>query len=299
MRKKTIICLLSVCLSATLLLLGGCGKSNSSGGFNVIVLGAQGQGKSEVTSSIASAYGKKISVDQLDNAKECKSGSVIYRAESVSIKSDSRNYNIFDLPEHRDVCKSIASQGIVPDGAIVVTDVSGRMPAMVEQVGIIKDLGIRNVVVYITNCTDSDLVELLETDLKDYDFENMHIDFIEDYDNYSIENAKKTVSIMDKWTAENNVTNSVSGTAVSAYMYVLTEDEGGNYASIFPTDELEITVNNKTYKGTIATPDVDMMMPGDPGKTVFELDGTASAKTGDKVTVKKDGKDVMVGVVFG
>lgn len=67
---------------------------------------------------------------------------------------------------------------------------------------------------------------------------------------------------------------------------------------IMTTDELEITINSKTYTGRLATPDVDMLMPGDMGREVFELDEKASAKAGDKVTVKKDGEKVIVGVVI-
>lgn len=293
MKKESFISLLLSCLLATTMLFAGCGsKSKSSGGFNVIVLGQVGQGMSEVTSSIASAYGQKLS-----NAKECKSGSVAYNAQSVSIKSESRNYNIYNLPEYRDVCKSIASQGIVPDGAVLVIDVSsGIGPQTVEYIEMIKGLGIKNVVVYISNCTDSALTEMLMMDVNAFGFEN--VEFVTDYDNYSKENAKKVVSVMDKWTVDNNAAKSVSGTTVGVYAYDLSEEDGGKYTPIFPSDKLEITINNKTYKGSLATPDVDMMMPGDTSLEIFELEENVSAKAGDKVTIKLGGETVIVGVVM-
>ena len=293
MKKESFISLLLSCLLATAMLFAGCGsKSKSSGGFNVIVLGQVGQGMSEVTSSIASAYGEKLS-----NAKECKSGSVTYNAQSVSIKSESRNYNIYNLPEYRDVCKSIASQGIVPDGAVLVIDVSsGIGPQTVEYIEMIKGLGIKNVVVYISNCTDSQLVELLMTDVKEYYFEKA--EFITDYDNYSEENAKKVVSVMDKWTVENNAAKSVSGTTVGVFAYDLSTEDGGKNTPIFPSDTLEITINSKTYKGKLATPNVDTIMPGDTGREIFEFEENVSAKAGDKVTIKLGGETVMVGVVI-
>ena len=298
MKKRSFISMLLVCLLAAAMLLGGCGQSSSSGGFNVIVLGQIGHGKSEVTSSIASAYGQKISVDQLYNAKECKSGSVTYHAQCVSIKSESRNYNIYDLPDYNDICKSIASQGIVPDGVILVIDMNDRvMPQTHEQIEMIKGLGIKNVVVYISNCTDSALVELLMTDVESFGLEK--VEFVTDYDNYSSENAKKVVSVMDKWSADGNEAKSVSGTAVDVYTYHLSEQDGGKNSPIFTSDSLDITINNKTYKGRLATPGVDMMMPGDMGQEVFELDENVSVKAGDKVTVKIGDATLMVGVVIG
>ena len=42
-----------------------------------------------------------------------------------------------------------------------------------------------------------------------------------------------------------------------------------------------------------------MLMPGDGGAEIFELDGEVSAKVGDKVIAKKDGQTILVGVVFG
>lgn len=299
MRKKSFICLLVSCLLATTMLLGGCSKSKSktSGGFNVIVLGQVGHGKSEVTSSIASAYDQKISVDQLNDAKECKSGSVTYHAQCVSIQSESRKYNIYDLPDYSDIGKSIASQGIVPDGAILVINANdGIMIQTREHIEMIKGLGIGNVVVYISNCTDSMSVEHLMTDVKEYYFEN--VEFITDYDNYSKENMKKVVSVMDTWKEDSNKARSVSGTTVGVFAYDLSTEDGGKHTPIMTTDELEITINSKTYTGRLATPDVDMLMPGDMGREVFELDEKASAKAGDKVTVKKDGEKVIVGVVI-
>ena len=94
MRKKTTISLVLSCLLATTLLLGGCskGKSSGSGGFNVLVLGQVGHGKSELTESIASAYDAKTK-----SAEELKSEGVVYHAASISVKSDSRKYNIWSL----------------------------------------------------------------------------------------------------------------------------------------------------------------------------------------------------------
>lgn len=292
MKKESFISVMLSCLLATTMLLAGCGsKSKSSGGFNVIVLGHVGHGMSEVTSSIASAYGEK-----LKDAKEYKSGSVAYNAQSVSIKSESRNYNIYNLPEYSDACKSIASQGIVPEGAILVINENDRiMPQTQEYINILKGLGIKNVVVYISNCTDSSLTEMLMMDVNACGYEN--VEFVADHDNYSEENAKKVVSVMDKWTVENNAAKSVSGTTVGVFAYDLSTEDGGKNTPIFPSDTLEITINSKTYKGKLATPNVDMMMPGDTGKAVFELEDKASVKTGDKVTVKLGGETVMVGVV--
>ena len=133
------------------------------------------------------------------------------------------------------------------------------------------------------------------TDVNEYYFEKA--EFITDYDNYSEENAKKVVSIMDKWTVDNNAAKTVSGTTVGVFAYDLSTEDGGKNTPIFPSDTLEITINSKTYKGKLATPNVDMMMPGDTGKAVFELEDKASVKTGDKVTVKLGGETVMVGVV--
>lgn len=298
MKNRAVTGLLLVCMLMTALFFGGCGKSGSSGGFNVIVMGHIGHGKSELTSAIASAYGKKVSVDQLNSAKECKSDGVVYHAECVSIKSDSRNYNIYDLPDYKDIGKSIASKGIVPDGVILVVNFNDSiMPQTAEHIKLIKSLGIKNVVVYITNCSDSELAGLLIEDINAWDFEKT--DIITDYDNFSAENAKKTVSVMDKWTAENNAAKEVSGTSVNVYSYALSKDEGGSNTPVMSSDELEITINNKTYKGTLVFPGVDMMMPGDFGQIAFDLDASVSAKAGDKVTVKKDGKDVIVGVVVG
>ena len=103
---------------------------------------------------------------------------------------------------------------------------------------------------------------------------------------------------MDKWTVDNNAAKSVSGTTVGVFAYDLSTEDGGKHTPIMTTDELEISINSKTYTGRLATPDVDMLMPGDMGREVFELDEKASAKAGDKVTVKKDGEKVIAGVVI-
>ena len=298
MRKKTTISLVLSCLLATTLLLGGCskGKSSGSGGFNVLVLGQVGHGKSELTESIASAYDAKTK-----SAEELKSEGVVYHAASISVKSDSRKYNIYDFPEHGDVCKSIASKGITPDGAILVVSANdGPMAQTIEQLKLLKGLGIKNLVVYVSNWNDFELViDDIKAVVGEMNFDLNKVGIITDSGDFSKENAKKVVSVMDKWTETNNKAGSVSGTSVEVYSYVLTKEEGGKNLPAMSGDELEITINNKTYKGKMNTPGVDMLMPGDGGAEIFELDGEVSAKAGDKVIAKKDGQTILVGVVFG
>ena len=298
MRKKTTISLFLVCLLVTTLLMGGCSKSKTSGagGFNVVVIGQVGHGKSELTASIASAYGEKT-----PSEKEYKSEGVVYHAASISIKSDSRQYNIYDFPEHANVCKSIASKGIAPDGAIlVVSSLNGPMVQSIEQLKLLKGLGIKNLVVYVSNWNDSELViEDIKSVIREMDFDENKVELITDSGDFSKDNAKKAVSVMDKWTTENNKAGSVSGKSVEVYSYLLIKEEGGKNAPLLMGDELEITINNKTYKGKVNTPDLDMLMPGDTYADIFELDEEVSAKPGDKVIAKKDGQTILVGVVFG
>ena len=298
MRKKTTLSLFLVYLLVSTLLMGGCSKSKSSGngGFNVLVIGQVGHGKSELSASIASAYGEKTK-----SAEECKSEGVVYHAASISIKSDSREYNIYDFPEHGDICKSIASKGIAPDGAIlVVSALDGPMVQSKEQLKLLKGLGIKNLVVYVSNWNDSELViEDIKSLVGEMGFDVNKVEFITDNGDFSKDNAKKAVSVMDKWTAENNKAGSVSGASVEVYSYLLTKEEGGKHVPLLTGDELEITINNKTYKGKVNASDIDMLMPGDSCVEVFELDEEVSAKPGDKVIAKKDGQTILVGVVFG
>lgn len=298
MRKKTTISLILSCLLATTMLMAGCsnGKSSGSGGFNVLVIGQVGHGKSELTASIASAYGEKVK-----STEEFKSEGVVYHAASVSVKTDSRKYNIYDFPEHADVCKSIASKGIEPDGAILVVSAQdGPMAQTMEQLKLLKGLGIKNLVVYVSNWNNSELVIVdIKSVIGEMNIDASKVEFINDSGDFSKDTAKETVSVMDKWKETNNKPGSVSGASVEVYSYLLTKEEGGKHAPLMNTDELEITINGKTYKGKMNTPGVDMLMPGDGGAEIFELDAEVSAKAGDKVTVKKDGQTVLVGVVFG
>jgi len=300
MTKKTNLCLLLVCMLFTSLLLGGCSKGgSSSGGFSVIVLGQIGHGKSEVTASIASAYGKSTSVDDLNSAKECKSNGVTYRAASVSVKSDARSYTIYDLPDYNDICKGITSKGIEPSGAILVVSAQdGIMPQTLENIEMLKDLGIKNIVVYISKASNPDdsSVEILKTDIGSL-LPGVN-EYIVDCDNFSTDNAKKTVSVMDKWKDENNG-SSVSGATVNVYGYLLTAEEGGKNYPFSTGDEVDIKIGSKTYKGKVASVVGDMLMPGDEAKIAFELDESVSAKTGDKVTAENSGGASVVGVVIG
>lgn len=144
--------------------------------LHIGTIGHDNHGKTTLTAAII----KTIAENDASHVPTIKSTHVEY-------ETDNRHYALVDYPGHMDYVKNmIAGWGpIIRDGAIlVVSATDGPMPQTREQVFLARQVGVRNLVVFLNKCDQVDSEELIEVvemkvrellDFYEFDGENIPI----------------------------------------------------------------------------------------------------------------------------
>ena len=150
---------------------------------NIGTIGHVDHGKTTTTAAITkylSLQGKAqfSAYDQIDGAPEEKARGITINTAHVEYETENRHYAHVDCPGHADYVKNMITGAAQMDGAIlVVSAADGPMPQTREHILLARQVGVKNIVVYLNKCDmvdDEELLELVEMEVRDllssYDF---------------------------------------------------------------------------------------------------------------------------------
>ncbi|GAB6030073.1 hypothetical protein CHUAL_005753 [Chamberlinius hualienensis] len=142
---------------------------------NVGTIGHVDHGKTTLTAAITKVLAdKKLAelrkYDEIDNAPEEKARGITINVAHVEYSTDKRHYSHTDCPGHADFIKNMITGTSQMDGAIlVVAATDGTMPQTREHLILAKQIGIKDIVVFINKAdiADKEMVELVEMELRE------------------------------------------------------------------------------------------------------------------------------------
>jgi len=144
--------------------------------LNIGTIGHVDHGKTTLAAAITSALSKqnkakKTDYSEIDKAPEERKRGITIQATDVEFESDKRHYSLVDCPGHADYIKNMITGASELDGAIlVVSSDDGVSQQSHEHMLLAKQIGIKNIVVFINDKTskglDEENKELLEFDVR-------------------------------------------------------------------------------------------------------------------------------------
>ena len=150
---------------------------------NIGTIGHVDHGKTTLTAAITKYLSLKGYADfegysDIDSAPEEKARGITINTAHVEYRTDNRHYAHVDCPGHADYVKNMITGAAQMDGAIlVVAATDGPMPQTREHILLARQVGVKNIVVFLNKTDlvdDPELVDLVEMDVRDllsqYDF---------------------------------------------------------------------------------------------------------------------------------
>ena len=154
---------------------------------NVGTIGHVDHGKTTLTAAILKYYGsEKLGYDEIDKAPEERARGITIQTAHVEYETEARHYAHVDCPGHADYVKNMITGAAQMDGAVLVCSAAdGPMPQTREHILLARQVGVKNLVVYLNKCDqvdDEELLELVEVEIRDllnqYDYPGDDITFI-------------------------------------------------------------------------------------------------------------------------
>ena len=139
---------------------------------NVGTIGHVDHGKTTLTAAILRYYGSdKLGYDEIDKAPEEKARGITIQTAHVEYESEGRHYAHVDCPGHADYVKNMITGAAQMDGAVLVCSAAdGPMPQTREHILLSRQVGVKNLIVYLNKCDqvdDEELLELVEVEVRD------------------------------------------------------------------------------------------------------------------------------------
>lgn len=123
---------------------------------NVGTIGHVDHGKTTLTAAITKYLSEKdknckyVSYEEIDRAPEEKARGITINIAHVGYRTSKRRYAHVDCPGHLDFIKNMISGASQMDGAILIVAANdGPMPQTLEHLLLAKQVGIKQIVVYI------------------------------------------------------------------------------------------------------------------------------------------------------
>lgn len=144
--------------------------------INIGTIGHVDHGKTTLTSALTKVCStlnknsKYVSFHDIDKAKEEQVRGVTINASHVGYSSKKRDYAHTDCPGHADYIKNMICGASQMDAAIlVVAGSEGQMPQTREHVLLSKQVGLKQMIVYINKCdiADDEMKQLVELEVRD------------------------------------------------------------------------------------------------------------------------------------
>ena len=145
---------------------------------NVGTIGHIDHGKTTLTAALVKVQSKKGLAKVISYADIAKGGTVRDATKTVTIaashveyESPNRHYAHVDCPGHADYIKNMITGAAQMDGAIlVVSALDSVMPQTREHVLLARQVGLKNIVVFLNKCDaveDPEMLELVEEEVRD------------------------------------------------------------------------------------------------------------------------------------
>ncbi|TRY74046.1 hypothetical protein TCAL_05467 [Tigriopus californicus] len=142
---------------------------------NVGTIGHVDHGKTTLTAAITKVMAKVnnakfVDYDQIDQAPEEKARGITINIAHVGYETKSRRYAHTDCPGHADFVKNMISGTSQMDGAILVVAADdGCMPQTREHILLAKQVGVKNIVVFVNKAdlVDEEILELMELEAQE------------------------------------------------------------------------------------------------------------------------------------
>ncbi len=159
---------------------------------NIGTIGHVDHGKTTLTAAITKVLSEQntgtvfSSYEDIDSSPEERERKITINASHKEYTTAKRHYAHIDAPGHADYVKNMITGAAQMDGAIlVVSATDGPMPQTREHILLAKQVGIKNLVVFINKCDlmdDADMLDLIEMEVKEllekYNFDSETTPFI-------------------------------------------------------------------------------------------------------------------------
>ncbi len=143
---------------------------------NIGTIGHVDHGKTTLTSVITKFLGtkglaKEVSYEKIDAAPEERDRGITINTAHVEYETEKRHYAHVDCPGHADYIKNMITGAAQMDGAIlVVAATDGPMPQTREHILLSRQVGVKNLVVFLNKCDkvdDEEMLQLVELEIRD------------------------------------------------------------------------------------------------------------------------------------
>ncbi|GAB1598872.1 uncharacterized protein LOC115211813 [Argonauta hians] len=150
-------------------------KKSNKEHCNVGTIGHIDHGKTTLTSAITKVLSKHgltkyTCYEDIDRAPQERMRGITINTALVQYESSSRHYAHIDCPGHVDYIKNMITGASQMDGAVlVVAATDGTMPQTREHLLLARQIGIKNMVVFLNKAdlVDSELTELVELETRE------------------------------------------------------------------------------------------------------------------------------------
>lgn len=144
--------------------------------INIGTIGHVDHGKTTLTAAITKVLSEKggavfKAYADIDKAPEERARGITISTAHVEYETDKRHYAHIDCPGHADYIKNMITGAAQMDGAIlVVSATDGQMPQTKEHLLLAKQVGLKNLVVYVNKVDqvdDKEMLELVEMEIRE------------------------------------------------------------------------------------------------------------------------------------
>lgn len=149
--------------------------TNNKVHVNVGTIGHVDHGKTTLTSALSKLTsrmygGKALGINEIDSAPEEQLRGITINLAHVEYESARRHYAHVDCPGHADFVKNMIAGASQMDGGILLVDASkGPEPQTKEHVLLARQVGVRQLIVFVnkTDIADKELLELVVLETQD------------------------------------------------------------------------------------------------------------------------------------
>ncbi len=221
---------------------------------NIGTIGHVDHGKTSLTAAITRYLAernlaKMSKYDEIDGAPEEKARGITINIAHVEYETANRHYAHVDCPGHADFIKNMITGAAQMDGAIlVVSAADGPMPQTREHILLSRQVGVKNIVVFLNKCDqvdDPELLELVEMEVREllsaYDFPGDDIPVIK--------GSAKSVLDLDKMDDNNQYVKAIGELMDNVDSYIPTPERDTDKPFLMAVEDV-FTI---TGRGTVAT----------------------------------------------
>merc|ERR1712241_1325637 len=143
--------------------------------LNIGTIGHVDHGKTTLTAAITKVLAEKKLAKykdyaSIDSAPEERNRGITINVAHLEYQTENRHYAHTDCPGHADFIKNMSTGASQMDGCILVVGATdGCMPQTKEHLLLVKQLGVKHLIVYINkvDAADEEMVELVEMEVRE------------------------------------------------------------------------------------------------------------------------------------